>query len=177
MEKDEELMDNPVFPSRNVQRILLRVSYVSFTEPFQAFNLLLHQMSTDNLWWCMQQALPPDIVVVIIFLAARWLQEGLTSHDLLLACANGSIPYVPTFREVCSQAEEDLNGYPLRDFLIPKGTQDDLYETHSELHDLSIIRHSQVLPGPSKFGQLPFWDLKLRGPCPLLLLCNVLEKS
>ena len=36
MERDEELMDDPVFPSRNVQRILLRVSHVSFTEPFEA---------------------------------------------------------------------------------------------------------------------------------------------
>lgn len=69
----------------------------------------------------MQQALSPDIVVVILFLAARWLQEGLTSHDLLLACANGFLEYFTTFREVCTQAELELNGYPLRDFLIPKG--------------------------------------------------------
>lgn len=31
MEEDEEFMDDPVFPSQNVQRIVLRVSHVNLT--------------------------------------------------------------------------------------------------------------------------------------------------
>ncbi|KAK9831628.1 hypothetical protein WJX74_003247 [Apatococcus lobatus] len=78
---------------------------------------------TRNVQRVMQRALSPDTVAVVLFITARWLQESLTSHDLLLACANGSLTYFPTFHEVCSEAEEELDGYPLRDFLIPTGVQ------------------------------------------------------
>lgn len=49
MVKDEELMEDPVFPSRNVQRVLLRVSRVNFFGHFAAVKLLLQERSTDIL--------------------------------------------------------------------------------------------------------------------------------
>ena len=62
-----------------------------------------------------------DIVLVVIFTTALWLQEGLSSHDLVLACVNGSLGYFPEFQKACQAAQVELAGYSMRRLLAPTG--------------------------------------------------------
>ena len=129
MEIDDRKMDDIVFPTQHLQHLMLRVSKGSVA----VVQLAAEMQTFLSLGCCLQQALSPDVVLVVLFIAARWLQEGLTSHDLLHACANGSLAYFPTFHEACFEAEEELDGYPLREFLMPKGMMNGVCDTDCDL--------------------------------------------
>ena len=129
MDIDDKKMDDIVFPTQHLQHLILRVSKGSIA----ILQLVAEMLKISSLGCCLQQALSPDDVLVVLFIAARWLQEGLTSHDLLHACANGSLAYFPTFHEACFDAEEELDGYPLREILMPKGTMNGVLHTDRNL--------------------------------------------
>ncbi len=71
----------------------------------------------------MHQALPPDIVITIILVASRWLQEVLTSTDLLAACVTGALSYFRAFEEASLKAEEEMGDDVMHDLLRPPGVR------------------------------------------------------
>ena len=69
----------------------------------------------------MQQALPQEVVLTIIFVSSLWLQEVLTSTDLLLACVSGGLGYFKAFEEASLRAEDQVGFFSVRDLLTPTG--------------------------------------------------------